>query len=127
MDQASPDQPPDPSAAETAAVFVERLGQPRHCASRPSLRRLRLAGGPTGPAPRGRRQLPPDIAEFTGRDQELRTIVELAAAGTPVAGATPIGVIEGMAGVGKTRLAVRAAHTLIESGRFDGSLHVDLR
>jgi tetratricopeptide (TPR) repeat protein len=83
---------------------------------------------PAAPVPesRGHRQLPSDIAEFTGRDEELRTLAELAGADVAVPGATPIAVIEGMAGVGKTRLAVRAAHTLAGSGRFDRSLHVDL-
>jgi tetratricopeptide (TPR) repeat protein len=85
-----------------------------------------------GPVPpertaRTHRQLPSDIAEFTGRDEELRLLVELAATDVSVAGATPVGVIEGMAGVGKTRLAIRAAHLLIDLGRFNRSLHADLR
>jgi tetratricopeptide (TPR) repeat protein len=71
----------------------------------------------------GLRQIPSDIAEFTGREEELRALAELAGSGA--AGTTPIAVIEGMAGVGKTRLAVRAAHLL--AGGYRQSLYVDLR
>jgi tetratricopeptide (TPR) repeat protein len=69
------------------------------------------------------RQIPSDIVEFTGREEELRALVELAATTAP--GITPVAVVEGMAGVGKTRLAVRAAHLLAPGYRR--SLHVDLR
>jgi tetratricopeptide (TPR) repeat protein len=69
------------------------------------------------------RQIPSDIVEFTGRAEELRALAELA--GTSAPGTTPVAVIEGMAGVGKTRLAVRAAHLLAPGYRR--SLHVDLR
>lgn len=55
------------------------------------------------------RQLPMDIAEFTGRESELRRLCELGPQTTVV-----ISAIEGMAGVGKTKLAVRAAHRLVE-------------
>ncbi|MCY1136375.1 tetratricopeptide repeat protein [Actinoplanes sp. Pm04-4] len=52
--------------------------------------------------------LPPDLPVFTGRADELRRLRDALTAGGPVAIAT----IEGMAGVGKTQLAVRAAHLL---------------
>lgn len=55
------------------------------------------------------RQLPMDIAEFTGRESELRRLCEPGPHSTVV-----ISAIEGMAGVGKTKLAVRAAHRLVE-------------
>lgn len=55
------------------------------------------------------RQLPMDIAEFTGRESELRRLCEPGPQTTVV-----ISAIEGMAGVGKTKLAVRAAHRLAE-------------
>ncbi|SDZ54978.1 DNA-binding transcriptional activator of the SARP family [Saccharopolyspora shandongensis] len=72
------------------------------------------------------RQLPPDIGEFTGREAELRALHE----DLPQAGgsAVKIVLIEGMGGVGKTRLAVHAAHRLLATGRFsDCQLYVDLR
>jgi DNA-binding SARP family transcriptional activator len=71
------------------------------------------------PAPATERrchQLPMDTAEFTGRAAELRTLHQLAAGGGP---AVSIGAIVGMAGVGKTRLAIHAAHELVDAGRFD--------
>jgi DNA-binding SARP family transcriptional activator/tetratricopeptide (TPR) repeat protein len=74
------------------------------------------------------RQLPMDIREFTGRRQELAQLA--AAAGVAAAADAPtaptICVIEGMAGVGKTRLAVHAAHRMASG--FDGPhLWADLR
>jgi tetratricopeptide (TPR) repeat protein len=80
---------------------------------------------PTGTTWRTYRQLPPDIAEFTGRAGEIRMLTELAT-GAELPGITPVGTIEGMAGVGKTRLAVHVAHALARSGRFGAFLHVDL-
>jgi tetratricopeptide (TPR) repeat protein len=83
------------------------------------------AGGPAGVF----RQLPADLATFTGREAALK---ELLSAGSAVRGDGPVTVvvsaIEGMAGVGKTQLAVRAAHELVRSGRFaEMQLYVNLR
>jgi DNA-binding SARP family transcriptional activator/tetratricopeptide (TPR) repeat protein len=72
------------------------------------------------------RQLPPDIADFSGRCTAVAAIVEAGrcAPGTAVV----ISAVEGMAGVGKTKLAVHAAHQLVSEGRYgDGQLYVDLR
>jgi DNA-binding SARP family transcriptional activator/Tfp pilus assembly protein PilF len=70
------------------------------------------------------RQLPMDIAEFTGRETELRKLRRLVESRPPTA--VVISAIEGMAGVGKTRLAVHAAHQLAD--RFDEvQLWSDLR
>ncbi|CAM3903419.1 AfsR/SARP family transcriptional regulator [Kibdelosporangium persicum] len=75
------------------------------------------------------RQLPMDIAEFTGRQAELATLHGLADVGEPdLPTAVVISAIEGMAGVGKTRLAVHLAHRLINRGRYDDvQLWTDLR
>jgi DNA-binding SARP family transcriptional activator/tetratricopeptide (TPR) repeat protein len=93
---------------------------------------------PAGPAPAGREpagpdvrySLPPDTALFTGRDAELDTI-SAAVASAAVAGAAAGGgvvairAIGGMPGVGKTALAVHAAHQL--ASRFpDRQLLVNL-
>jgi tetratricopeptide (TPR) repeat protein len=73
------------------------------------------------------RQLPADTALFTGRDGELDRLLVLAgqagAGGSP--GTVVISAIDGMGGIGKTALAVRAAHRLAE--RYpDGQLFIDL-
>ncbi|KAA2264692.1 tetratricopeptide repeat protein [Solihabitans fulvus] len=62
-------------------------------------------------------QLPSDIPDFVGRDDAVRSIESSGA---------PIVVLSGPPGVGKTALAVHAAHRL--RARFpDGQLYVDLR
>ena len=58
------------------------------------------------------RTLPGDIASFTGRERELRELVDAAG------GAVSVHVVGGMAGIGKTAFAVHAAHRLAD--RFPG-------
>ncbi|MGW4464843.1 tetratricopeptide repeat protein [Micromonospora sp. NPDC004704] len=74
------------------------------------------------------RQLPMDIAEFTGRRTQLDMLEGLVAELSSAATDAPVVlVITGMAGVGKTKLAIHAAHRLVRAGRFDEiQLHVDL-
>ncbi|GAA2142583.1 BTAD domain-containing putative transcriptional regulator [Kitasatospora kazusensis] len=73
-----------------------------------------------GPAPSS---IPYDLADFTGRDDELRRL--LALAGRAADQGTRIIAIDGMGGSGKTALTVHAAHRL--SGRYpDGRLYIDL-
>ncbi|MEU9844774.1 tetratricopeptide repeat protein, partial [Actinomadura sp. NPDC048032] len=70
-------------------------------------------------------QLPPDLADFTGRSAELGRLRECVAAGTP-GGAVLITAISGKPGVGKSSLVQHFGHEL--AGRFpDGQLYVDLR
>jgi len=68
-------------------------------------------------------ELPPDLPTFTGRSGDLRRLRDALTADGPVL----VGAIEGMAGAGKTRLAVRAAHLLHRERRFDRVLFVNLR
>jgi transcriptional regulator with XRE-family HTH domain len=72
------------------------------------------------------RQLPPDIADFTGRElalEGLRRRVQDRELGST---AVVITAVVGKAGVGKTTLAVHAAHQL-RSSFPDGQLYVNLR
>jgi tetratricopeptide (TPR) repeat protein/transcriptional regulator with XRE-family HTH domain len=70
----------------------------------------------------GTRTLPRDIASFTGREAELRQLLRIAA---DPGGAGGVHTISGMPGVGKTALAVHAAHLLQD--RFpDRRLFIDL-
>jgi DNA-binding SARP family transcriptional activator/tetratricopeptide (TPR) repeat protein len=81
--------------------------------------------------PRGRpvpAQLPPDIAEFTGRGWELAELrVRISAAVSGEAGAAVVVcAIDGKPGIGKSALAVHLAHELAELFP-DGVLYVNLR
>jgi tetratricopeptide (TPR) repeat protein len=64
-------------------------------------------------------ELPADSTEFVGRNAELAAITR--------AGEPPVVAIDGMAGVGKTSLAVRAAHRLAHPRGRDVRLWADLR
>ncbi len=78
------------------------------------------------------RQLPMGIPEFVGREAELHALWGCVGdRGTAVgteSGGVVIAVIEGMAGVGKTRLAVHASHQFVQQGHFaDVQLWADLK
>ena len=63
-------------------------------------------------APGVRYSLPPDTAAFTGRQGELARITDAVTAAAGTGGVVAIHAIGGMPGVGKTALAVHAAHVL---------------
>ncbi|MEU5266892.1 tetratricopeptide repeat protein [Amycolatopsis sp. NPDC021455] len=67
--------------------------------------------------------LPEAIPHFTGRRTDLARL--RAALGDAVGG--QVSAIAGMAGVGKTGLAVHVGHELLHAGRFDNALFVNLR
>jgi DNA-binding SARP family transcriptional activator len=72
-------------------------------------------------------QLPADVADFTGREDQVRHLCDLLASGGVDAdpGAVRIAMVAGSGGLGKTSLAVHAAHRV--RGSFpDGQLYVDL-
>jgi DNA-binding SARP family transcriptional activator/tetratricopeptide (TPR) repeat protein len=73
------------------------------------------------------RQLPLDVSFFTGRVAELSQLdAALGAPGADSPGPAAIAVITGLAGSGKTALAIRWAHRA--AGRFpDGQLYASLR
>ncbi|WBQ05309.1 tetratricopeptide repeat protein [Kribbella sp. CA-293567] len=72
-------------------------------------------------------ELPQDLAEFTGRTAEIDRLRAAVEARRQAGGAVVISAIEGMAGVGKTQLAVHAGHLLHRAEPFDHILFVNLR
>ncbi len=109
------------TAAPAGVITAGALSPPADLAHEP--RQTRGAKrGVRGPA-----QLPADIADFTGRDEQVKRLSDLlsgtGASGDP--GAVRIAVVAGAGGLGKTSLAVHAAHRARR--RFpDGQLYVDL-
>lgn len=85
---------------------------------------------PSGPAPPvdpvRPAQLPADTTAFTGRHAELAELLRVVpGSGTERPGVVAICAVDGMGGIGKTTLAVHAAHRLAD--RYpDGCLFLDL-
>ena len=85
------------------------------------------SGAPAGPAASqqaGRNFLPGDVADFTGRGEETAALLDAAHSGS-VSRVVTISALDGMAGIGKTTLAVHVAHLLSATHR-GGQLFVDL-
>lgn len=83
----------------------------------------RAPGG--GPGSQPPRQLPADLSRFTGQARELEYLTAWAASSSSD-GAAAVLAIHGQAGVGKSALAIHAAHRLAD--RYpDGQLYLDLR
>lgn len=72
-------------------------------------------------------QLPTDIGDFTGRETHVEHLCALLLVGNAAnsPGAVRIAVVNGAAGLGKTTLAVHAAHQ-VRTHFPDGQLYVDL-
>lgn len=100
--------------------------------------RVILAGPPVPAAPAPAREtavkesswrdvrpamLPPGVGDFAGRERELRTLTGVLTG--PSANGPPVALLTGMAGAGKTALALHAAH-LSRSAFPDGQLYADL-
>ena len=79
------------------------------------------------PAEPGPMQLPADITDFTGRDLHVKHLCDLLSAGHSAdnPGAVPVALVAGAGGLGKTTLAVHAAHRM-RPDYPDGQLYVDL-
>ncbi|MBO4205381.1 AfsR/SARP family transcriptional regulator [Micromonospora echinofusca] len=67
--------------------------------------------------------LPPGVGDFTGRDRELDRLTRVLTAAPPASPA--VALLTGMAGVGKSTLALHAAH-LSRADFPDGQLYADL-
>ncbi|MEV6302856.1 tetratricopeptide repeat protein [Actinoplanes sp. NPDC051861] len=91
-------------------------------------RALRMISGENRAAAQVRVQdtLPGDLPDFTAREDDLRRLRE-AGVQAYAAGRAPIIVITGMAGVGKSQLAVHAGHLLARTHDVDHVLFVNLR
>lgn len=134
----------DAEALDRYAMVRERLAEALGADPGPELQalyeailrgELRAPSQPSAPSPdqpdAGWRvatpaQLPPDVHGFTGRAAQLRQLDQLQAMTAPdVPSGAVIAVIDGMAGVGKTALAVHWAHRA--APRFGGGqLYVNL-
>jgi tetratricopeptide (TPR) repeat protein/transcriptional regulator with XRE-family HTH domain len=114
---------------KTAQLLADALGltslareQFENAARRGSVPGAAGASG-TAAAPR---MLPRDITSFTGRQEEMQELVDAAVGTAELGGVVRIYAIGGMAGIGKTALAVHAAHRML--AHFpDGQLFADLR
>ena len=117
-----------PAGTISAGTVTARPGkrEPEPGPPRPAARAGRgtRAAGRSGPAPA---QLPADVADFTGRDEQVKRLSDLlsGAGARSEPGAVRIAVVAGAGGLGKTSLAVHAAHRVRR--KFpDGQLYVDL-
>jgi tetratricopeptide (TPR) repeat protein len=90
---------------------------------------LHVIAGETQAAAQVRVQdaLPQDLPGFSGRTAELDQLHRALHHGAVDGGAVVISAIAGMAGVGKTQLAVRAGHVLVRAKVVDRVLFVNLR
>ncbi|MEU1404824.1 BTAD domain-containing putative transcriptional regulator [Streptomyces sp. NPDC005728] len=117
-------------AREFRAALAEEQGlDPGHAFSKLEQDILRdepdLRASATAPAkPQGINFLPYDVPDFTGREGELDGLTRQLASNS--GGVVTISAIDGMAGVGKTTLAVHMGHRLADQFP-DGQLFVDLQ
>lgn len=121
-------------ALDHFAAMRQRLAAELGCEPAPQLQELfrgilRQEPGLFGPAQEADAgpvvcTLPRDTPHFVGRGKDLEAIDSVA--GQAGAGRPVVIAIDGMPGVGKTALAIRAAHS-IAPGYPDGQLFVDMR
>ena len=120
--------------------FVAPEASPSPGTAAPALAASVPSAIPSDPAMPRPAQLPADIGDFTGREDHVRHLCDMliqgysaqgysvgghsvGAAGSP--GAVPIAFVAGAGGLGKTTLAIHAAHQLRDQFP-DGQLYVDL-
>ncbi|MEV8316112.1 BTAD domain-containing putative transcriptional regulator [Streptomyces sp. NPDC059900] len=110
----TPDHPDAPAPADAAPAEPTTAPAPTPTPTSPST---------TRPA-----QLPPSPPHFTGREDVMRSLARLLtrAEQNDSGVVPPVAVLSGMAGVGKSALALHVAHRLREHFP-DGQLYVNLR
>ncbi|MFF3889336.1 BTAD domain-containing putative transcriptional regulator [Streptomyces sp. NPDC001914] len=121
----APDSGPSPDggpSSEPGSSSAPRPAEPRTPATESSARPV-PPGGTQAAIPA---QLPAELPTFVGREAELDRVRALLPGVDEAPAAVVISAIGGMAGIGKTTLAVHWAHEM--TGRFpDGQLYVNLR
>lgn len=111
-----------PAGEVQGTIAIGMIAESREGSAGPSASATSAGSPMASPA-----QLPADISDFTGRDPQVRHLSDMLTSdvdsGSP--GAVRVAVIAGAGGLGKTTLAVHAAHRA--RGSFpDGQLYVDL-
>ncbi|TDD21366.1 helix-turn-helix domain-containing protein [Kribbella turkmenica] len=110
--------------AEEAATFTAAARSKRRTARTTAPEPRPAAEADSLPIPW---QLPPAIADFTGRAAQIEAILSaLRVPANPRSDTVGLVAVSGMGGIGKTALAIQAAHKLVDSYP-DGHLYLNLR
>ncbi len=117
---------PPPPAAAGAGPPAAQSEQPAGPPGGPSAEAAPRRAGPGSSSRRAPAQLPADVADFTGRDGQVERLCDLLSeASRRDNPAVAVAVVAGAPGLGKTALAVHAAHAL-RPDFPDGQLYVSL-
>ena len=114
----------DPAGTIAIGTFAEPAPARASVAAEPTAIEAVPGPAPAIPSPA---QLPSDIGDFTGRETHVSQLCALLVGGDAAngPGVVRVAVVNGAAGLGKTTLAVHAAHQ-VRSEFPDGQLYVDL-
>jgi tetratricopeptide (TPR) repeat protein len=112
---------PRPTTVDQLAAALDLVADDRDRFTE-SAKRPKTDAGTSGPP----HQLPPPISDFTGRSEHLAGLIDLLKDPDRNSPGIVISAIGGMGGIGKTTLAVHAAH--LSADAFpDGQLYLNLR